>query len=57
MSTAEANAPKVLVIDSNVFFAKRLSDSLKSEGFDVIHSTQATYALTMLEWTPPAAIV
>lgn len=57
MSTAETSAPKVLVIDSNVFFAKRLSDALKGEGFEVIHSTQATYALTMLEWTPPAAIV
>jgi DNA-binding response OmpR family regulator len=57
MTMVESNAPKVLVIDSNVFFAKRLGDSLKNEGFDVIHATQATYALTMLEWTPPAAIV
>jgi DNA-binding response OmpR family regulator len=48
---------KVLIIDSNVFFAKRLSDAFKHEGFDVIHSTQSAYALTMLEWNMPDAIV
>lgn len=57
MSTSVATIPKILVIDSNVFFAKRLGDCLKQEGFEVIHSTQASYALTMLEWTPPTAIV
>lgn len=56
-TTAAAATPKILVIDSNVFFAKRLGDCLKQEGFEVVHSTQATYALTMLEWTPPTAIV
>lgn len=49
--------PKILIIDSNVFFAKRLMDALKQEGFEVTHSTQAAYALTMLEWDPPAAIL
>jgi CheY-like chemotaxis protein len=48
---------KVLIIDSNVFFAKRLSDAFKGEGFEVIHSTQSAYALTMLEWNMPDAIV
>jgi CheY-like chemotaxis protein len=48
---------KVLIIDSNVFFAKRLSDAFKHEGFEVIHSTQSAYALTMLEWNMPDAIV
>ena len=58
MSSAPmTTASKILVIDSNVFFAKRLMDALKHEGFDTVHSTQAAYALTMLEWTPPAAIV
>jgi len=46
-------SPKILVIDSNVFFAKRLMDALKHEGFETVHSTAATYALTMLEWNPP----
>lgn len=49
--------PKVLLIDSNVFFAKRLTDALKGEGFEVIHSTQSAYAMTSLEWNTPAAIL
>jgi len=57
MSTAATAVPKILVIDSNVFFAKRLGDALKLAGFEVIHSTQSAYALTMLEWDPPTAIV
>lgn len=57
MSTATTVVPKILVIDSNVFFAKRLGDALKLAGFEVIHSTQSAYALTMLEWDPPTAIV
>jgi len=54
---APANAPRVLLIDSNVYFAKRLGDALKQEGFDVVPSTQGAYALTMLEWNAPAAIL
>lgn len=57
MSTAAAAFPKLLLIDSNVFFAKRLGDALKSEGFEVEHCTQSAYALTMLEWNTPAAIL
>ena len=56
MSPAGA-APKILLIDSNVYFSKRLTDALKNEGFEVIASTQAAYALTMLEWNTPAAIL
>lgn len=52
-----AMAPKILVIDANVFFAKRLSDALKKEGFDVNHATQSAFALTSLEWDTPAAIL
>ena len=47
----------VLLIDSNVFFAKRLAGAIEKEGMEVTHSTQAAYALTMLEWHPPSAIV
>jgi CheY-like chemotaxis protein len=54
---APANLPRILLIDSNVYFAKRLGDALKQVGFDVVPSTQAAYALTMLEWNAPAAIV
>ena len=55
MSTNGAN--RLLLIDSNVFFAKRLNDALKSEGFDVNHHTQSAFALTSLEWDTPAAIL
>ncbi|MFB3916947.1 MAG: DUF4388 domain-containing protein [Terriglobales bacterium] len=58
MSTsANLLPPKLLIIDSNVFFAKRLADALKHEGFEVVHSTQSAYALTMIEWNMPAAIL
>ncbi len=54
---ATPEASKVLLIDSNVFFAKRLGEALKSEGFEVIHCSQSAYALTSLEWDTPAAIL
>jgi len=50
-------SPKILLIDSNVFFAKRLGEAFKQESMEVTHSTQAAYALTMLEWDTPAAIL
>ena len=50
-------ASKILLIDSNVYFAKKLSDALKREGFEVICSTQAAFALTTLEYDTPNAIV
>lgn len=51
------NSTRVLLIDPNVFFARRVTDALKQEGFDVVHSTQSAYALTMLEYDTPAAIL
>lgn len=57
MSSSAVSTPKILLIDSNVFFAKRLSETLKQEGMEVVHSTQSAYALTMLEWNTPAAIL
>ncbi|HET8923896.1 MAG TPA: DUF4388 domain-containing protein [Candidatus Acidoferrum sp.] len=48
---------KLLLIDSNVYFAKRLGDALKREGFEVVSSTQAAYALTALEYDAPTAIL
>lgn len=55
--TTTTNLPRILLIDSNVYFAKRLADALKQQGFDVVPSTQAAYALTMLEWNAPTAIL
>jgi CheY-like chemotaxis protein len=58
MSAAIATkVPRLLLIDSNVFFAKRLGDALKGEGFEVVHNTQAAFALTSLEWDMPVAIL
>ena len=48
---------KLLLIDSNVYFAKRLADALKREGFEVVSSTQAAFALTTLEYDTPMAII
>jgi CheY-like chemotaxis protein len=48
---------RILLIDSNVLFAKRLGDALKREGFEVTTTTQTTYALTALEYDAPTAIV
>jgi CheY-like chemotaxis protein len=48
---------KILLIDSNVLFAKRLRDALKREGFEVTATTQAAFALTALEYDAPAAII
>src|SRR5512136_3465607 len=50
-------AAKIWLIDSNVYFAKRLGDALKREGFEVVSSTQAAFALTTLEYDAPSAIL
>jgi len=52
-----ANLPRILLVDSNVYFAKRVGEALQQVGFEVIPCTQAAYALTMLEWNAPAAIL
>jgi CheY-like chemotaxis protein len=52
-----ASRPRILMIDSNVYFTKRVGDALKQHGFDVVPCSQGTYALTMLEWNAPAAIL
>ncbi|HEV2423066.1 MAG TPA: DUF4388 domain-containing protein [Candidatus Acidoferrales bacterium] len=55
--TVATALPKILLIDSNVYFSKKLSDALKTEGFEVVISSQAAFALTMLEWNRPAAVL
>jgi CheY-like chemotaxis protein len=57
VKTDPAGAPRIVLIDSNVYFAKRLGEALKQLGFDVVPATQAAYALTMLEWNTPAAVL
>ncbi|MFZ1006039.1 MAG: hypothetical protein WAN65_04335, partial [Candidatus Sulfotelmatobacter sp.] len=57
MTQPASNAPRILLIDSNVYFSKRVSDALQQQGFEVTVSTQAAYALTMLEWNAPSAIL
>lgn len=52
-----SGAPRILLVDSNVYFSKRLSDALKQLGFDVVAANQAAYALTMIEWNMPVAII
>jgi len=54
---ATGKSAKILVIDTNVYFSKRLSDALKREGFEVTCSTQPVFALTTLEYDTPAAVV
>jgi len=56
MSETEA-APRVLLIDSNVYFVKRMTDALVKEGFQVFHHPVASYALTMIEWNTPDIIL
>jgi CheY-like chemotaxis protein len=55
--TDTGRVPKILLIDSNVYFSKRLSDALKREGFEVQASTQPAFALTTLEYDTPTAVV
>jgi CheY-like chemotaxis protein len=50
-------AARVLLIDSNVYFVKRMTDALLKEGFQVFHHPAASYALTMIEWNPPDIIL
>jgi CheY-like chemotaxis protein len=57
MSPSVSTMAKILLIDANVFFARRITDALKLEGFEVVHATQSAYALTMLEYDMPSAIL
>jgi CheY-like chemotaxis protein len=54
---AMATGPRILLIDSNVYFSKRMSDALRQLGFEVIQCAQVSYALTMLEWNAPSAVL
>jgi CheY-like chemotaxis protein len=56
LSSSEAKL-RVLLIDSNVYFVKRMTEALEKEGFEVLHHPVASYALTMIEWNPPDIIL
>jgi CheY-like chemotaxis protein len=57
MSPSVSTMARILLIDANVLFARRITDALKLEGFEVVHTTQSAYALTMLEYDMPSAIL
>ncbi|HKO04996.1 MAG TPA: DUF4388 domain-containing protein [Candidatus Acidoferrales bacterium] len=57
MSTTVSAPVRVMLIDSNVLFSRRLSDALRREGIEVVQATQSAYALTMIEWNTPSAIL
>ncbi len=48
---------KILLVDTNLFFVKRLTEELRHEGFEVVHCSEPAYALTSVEWDMPAAIL
>ena len=51
------NLSKVFVVDTNLFFVKRLTEALQQKGFEAVHCSEAAYALTMIEWNMPVAIL
>ena len=57
MNPTVSTPAKILLIDANVFLARRITEALKLEGFEVVHTTQSGYALTMLEYDTPSAIL
>jgi CheY-like chemotaxis protein len=57
MSHSAFTRGKILLIDANVFFARRITEALRLEGFDVVHATQSGYALTTLEYDMPSVIL
>lgn len=57
MNPTVATPAKILLIDANMFLARRITEALKLEGFEVVHTTQSGYALTMLEYDTPSAIL
>jgi DNA-binding response OmpR family regulator len=48
---------KIFVVDTNLFFVKRLSEALRQYGFEAVHCSEPAYALTMVEWNTPLAIL
>lgn len=48
---------KIFLVDSNLFLVKRLTDALRPHGFEVVHCSEPVYALTMIEWNMPVAIL
>ena len=57
MTLPTGQLAKILLIEDNLGFAKELGEALKGEGFEVVHAERSDYALTMVEWTPPIAIL
>lgn len=47
----------ILLVDTNLFFVKRLTEELRQQGFEVIHCSEPACALTMVEWSMPVAVL
>ena len=54
---SEDRDAKVILVDTNLFFVRRLTDELHKDGFGVLHCSEPAYALTAVEWTMPVAIL
>lgn len=55
--SSPAQVPRVLLIESNVYFAKRLTEAFRDQGYDVLQCNSGAFGLTMLEWNTPAVIL
>ena len=55
--TSVNERPAILLIEPNLAFARRLTDSLRHHGIEVHYCAHAEHALTMVEWNMPAAII
>lgn len=56
-ASSAAKTPKLLLIETNVFFAASLGDALQKEGFEVLHSIPSPHAFTMLKWSMPSVVL
>ena len=48
---------KLILVDTNLFFVKRLTEELQKQGLEIVHCTEPAYALTAVEWNMPVAIL
>ena len=49
--------PRVMLIDSNVLFVRRITAAMTNEGFEMVHYAETSYALTSLERETPVLIL
>jgi CheY-like chemotaxis protein len=54
---SEDSDARIILVDTNLFFVKRLTDELRRQSFGVVHCAEPAYALTAVEWNMPVAIL